>query len=209
MAAAAEIPVWFDAETDEQPHPEHGPIAIDTEQLTFEGDSAEVTVPLSAVMDVRVEHVPPALGPIPPGEVPITLVYDDADCVTAATVAAEGDVIRPFTMHVLETLLTGEPIRVKHPARIDQERTPASFTRGTLTPTDGVVHFGTDHDEKLDMSNITSIERTLSDSELPHLVRISFVDQGLQCQTAVQLANEQTVSIFGRYLNIHMQLDAS
>lgn len=209
MASTAEFSAWFDAETDEQANPERGTVAVTTEQLRFTSNSAEVTVPLSTMKDIRVDHIPRKLGPIPPGQVPITVVYDNADSVAAATVAAKADVIRPFTMHVLETLLTGEPIRVRHPIQIGQESPPASFRRGTLTPTDGVVHFGTDQGGKLAASNVTSFKRTQSNSAPQHLVRVTFVRKDRKCRTDIQMTNERPVSIFGRYLNIHTQLQTS
>lgn len=206
MASAKAVSAWFDAETDEQSNPERGAVAVESEQLTFTSDSVKTTVPLSAVIDVRVEHIPRQLGPIPPGQVPITLVYDDGDSAVAATVAAKGDVIRPLTLQVLETLLTGERIRVIHPAELGQERTSASFTRGTLTPTDGVLHFETDQGGKLDTSNVTSFERVRSESEPQQLVRVRFVRQGRHCRTDVQMTNERAVSLFGRYLDIQTEL---
>jgi hypothetical protein len=206
MASQPEFSVWFDAETDEQHKPERGTVTVTAERLTLEGDSAEVTVPLSTLKDIRTDHIPRDLGPMPPGQVPITLVYDTADGVAAAAVAAKADVVRPFTMQVLETLLTGEPIRVRHPTRAGQKSPSASFDRGTLTPTDGLVQFGTDHGGTFDASNVTAFEQTQSSTTPQHLVRVTFVREGQRYRTDIQMTNKRTVSIFGRYLNIHTRL---
>ncbi len=206
MSSVAEFSAWVDLEDEDQSNPECGAVAIGTEKLGFRSPSVEVTVPLSAVADVRVDYTPPELGPIPPGQVPITLVYAKSDDPVAATVAAERDVIRPLTIQVLERLLIGEPIRVKHPVRICDEDTSVSSERGILAPTDGVVHFRTDQDEKIDVSNILSFERPESSTTPQHLVRVTFVRQELQYQTDIQMTNRRAVSIFGRYLDIQTQL---
>lgn len=206
MASQSEFSAWFDAETDEQHKPERGTVAVTAEQLTLQGNSAEVTVPLATLKDIRADHIPRDLGPMPPGQVPITLVYDTADGVAAAAVAAKADVIRPFTMQVLETLLTGEPVRVRHPTRVGQKSPPASFNRGTLTPTDGVVQFDTDHGGAFDASTVTSFEQAQSSTTPQHLVRVTFVREDQRYQTDIQMTNKRTVSIFGRYLDIHTRL---
>lgn len=206
MSSVAEFSAWVDAETEDQSNPECGAVAIGAKKLGFKSPSVDVTVPLSAVADVRVEYTPPELGPIPPGRVPITLVYAKADHPAAVTVAAKGDVIRPLTTQVLERLLTGEPIRVRHPVRIGEKDTSVSSERGILAPTDGVVYFRTDRDEKIDISNIVSFERPESSTTPRHLVRATFVRQGLQCRTDIQMTNRRAVSIFGRYLDIQTQL---
>jgi helix-turn-helix protein len=206
IASEAEFSAWFDTESQEQQRPERGTVAVTAEQLTLEGKSAEVTVPLSTLKDIRADHIPRNLGPIPPGQVPITLVYDTADGVAAAAVAAKTDVIRPFTMHVLETLLSGKQVRVRHPTRVGQQSPPDSFNRGTLAPTDGVVQFDTDRGGRFDASNVTSFEQAQSSTAPQHLVRVRFVREGQQYQTDIQMTNERTVSIFGRYLDIHTRL---
>lgn len=205
-ASQPEFSAWFDAETDEQPKPERGTVTVTAEQLTLKSSSAEVTVPLTRMKDIRADHIPRELGPLPPGQVPITVVYDNADGIAAAAVAAKANVIRPFMMHVLERLLTGESIRVKHPTKIGQKSPPTSFRRGALAPADGVVHFDTGQGEKLDAANVTSFERTQSNSTPHHLVQVTFVREGQQFRTDIQMTNERAVSIFGRYLNIHTRL---
>lgn len=209
MASGAEFSAWFDTETDEQPNPEHGAVTINAERLAFEGNSGEITLPLSAIKDIRVNHIPPELGPIPPGQVPITIVPEETDGVSAATVAAEGETIRSFTMHVLETRLDGEPMRVRHPAQLGNESTSASFEQGSLTLTDGVIHFNTEQGGTLDVSNVTSFERVQSSGERQHLVRVAYVRQGQRAKTDVQLADERLVSILGRYLHLQTQLHSS
>lgn len=208
MASTLDLPVWFNTETTELPHPEQGTINLGTEHLTFKGSSVRANISLSSIKDIRTKRTLQELGPIPPEQVPITLVYDGSDGTTAAAIAAKSGVIQPFTVRLLETILSGEPVRVRHPAWIGQEPTSVSSERGTLDPTDSIVHLGTDEDARIDMENIVSFTRADSSSSPKHLVKIAYVREKQQYQTAIQMTNRRAVSIFGRYLNIQKQFNA-
>lgn len=208
-SSASTFSAWFDAEITEPANPNTGAIEVKPSQLRFESESTDATVSLSAIRDIRVDYVPDELGPFPPGRVPITVVYVADGDITAATIAASGDVIRPFTTELLETLLTGVSLRVRHPVTIDRKPAPSSFERGTLVATDGQLQFKTGQDESVHTANVVSFEQVEADDTSGHPIRITASRGDIRYQTEIQLPNNRVAAILGRYLSIQTRLTLS
>jgi hypothetical protein len=209
LSSTSTFSAWFDAETTGPSHPDTGAIEIEPNRLRFENDSANATLSLSTIRDIRVDYVPDELGPFPPGRVPVTVVYRDDNDITAATIAAGGEVIRPFTTELLETLLSGASMRVRHPVKIDQEPTPSSFRQGTLALVDGTLRFNTGNDESVHTSNVISFEQVEQDSMSERPIRITASRGNIQYETDIQLPNSRITAILGRYLSIQTRLNLS
>jgi hypothetical protein len=89
-------PVWLNVATDEQ-HPEEGTVSVGDDRVVLQADHQSVTIPASDIANVVVGDLPRTLRPVPPGRVPVTLIYRHGDTTTNALVAGEEPLMNEFT----------------------------------------------------------------------------------------------------------------
>lgn len=206
-SAVIDLPTWFEAESEYQEEPARGRVSVDRQELTLQYQSGEIAFSLSAVTDVRPGHVPEMLGPVPPGRVPVTLAFATDDRLSVALVANREPVTRKFALCLITAILDGNPIRVKHPARLGDARPETPFERGTLDLSTDTVGFDTDTPGEISSDNVTAFGQTRGavNGVEKRLIAIDYVRDGTPCRSLLQPSDSQTASLLGRYLEMHTQ----
>lgn len=197
-----DLPTWFEAESENQQDPTEGSVSVSDQELILADDVGEIRFSLSAVTDIRVGHVPEILGPVPPGRMPVTLAFSTEDDLSVALVANRKPVARKFTLRLVKTILDGNTVRVRHPARIGESTPETSFERGTLNLTAERMSFNTAQNAHIATENVTAFEQTHDDINgvEQELIAIDFVRDDTPFRSLLQPSDSQMTSILGRYL---------
>jgi len=196
------LPTWFETESESQRRPAQGTVSVNDRELTLAGEDGEFTFPLSDVSDIQVGHVPDIFGPVPPGKVPVTVAFSDADGLSIALVANEKSVAQKFTLQLIKGLVNGRSVRIRHPARIGDASPDTSFERGSLALSRNVMNFGTAQCAQISTKDVTGFERTseVIDGVEQPLIAIDFVQGDTPVRSLVQPADSQMAAVLGRYL---------
>lgn len=197
-----DLPTWFETESESQRRPAKGTVSVTDRELTLAGEDGEFTYPLSEVSDIQVGHVPDIFGPVPPGKVPVTVAFSDADGLSVALVANQKSVAQKFTLQLIKSLVNGRSVRIRHPARIGDANPDTLFERGSLALSRDAMQFGTPQSASIETTDVVGFERTrgtIRGVEQP-LIAIDFVQDGTPFRSLIQPADSQMAAILGRYL---------
>lgn len=197
-----DLPAWLEAESEPQHAPAEGHVSVSDRELRLATEASEITVPLSAVVDIRVGDVPDVLGPVPPGRVPVTLAFERDGELSVALVATEKPVAKKFTLRLVKAILDGKTLRIRHPARIGDASPDTSFERATLDLSADAMRFGTAQNAHIETDNVTAFERTHRriDGVDKQVIAIEFVRDDTLYRSLLQPRDSQTAFILGRYL---------
>lgn len=203
--AVIDLPTWFEAESEYQEKPARGRVSVDRQELSLQYQSGEIAFSLSAVTDIRPGYAPEMLGPVPPNRVPVTLAFATDDHLSVALVANRKPVTRKFTLCLIAAILDGNPVRVKHPARLGDARPDTSFERGTLDLSTDMLRFDTDTVGRIASDSVTGFGQTYGtvNGAERRLIAIDYVREGTPCRSLLQPSDSQTASLLGRYLEMH------
>lgn len=194
----------FNAENTPGGEPVRGRVICSQKRLVLAADSEHrVQIPLSAIFDIAVGHVPPDLGDF--FESTVTIAFERDGGRYVAAVEATDDNIGKFATVLFKAILNGTEMTLQHPARRGGRVTDEPFVAARLSLEPNYVAFATaDHTVEIDLARVTSFDRdtrVVGGSQQPVLV-VSHMDGGQAVTTLAGTRDARKLSLLGRYLRM-------
>ncbi|AQL43083.1 hypothetical protein BV210_10320 [Halorientalis sp. IM1011] len=193
----------FNASASERGQPATGRILLSQKRLVLAADAGKTTIPLSAIFDVAVGHVPQDLGKF--FDSTVTIAFRKGDHRHVAAVEADDDKIEKFSTVLFKALLNGTTMTVKHPARLGGRVTDAAFHPAKLYLKPQMVRFkGPDSTFTVDLSTVTEFERSQReiDGKRREVLSVRHMQDGQAMTSLAAVDSGRKMSILGRYLRL-------
>ncbi|WP_435174422.1 CheF family chemotaxis protein [Halorussus sp. AFM4] len=194
----ADFVARFSLDTFDSPEPAKGRIVLSQKRLVLATDGSKTTVPLSAIFDVNVGHVPAEMEAF--FQDTITIAYRDGDRRRTAVVEAGSEEVSRFKTVLFKAQLSGTAARVKHPARVGGRVTDAPFRPAKLKIRPGAVEFAGDDPVTVELANVTYFQKEDRDGGSVLVVR--HADQGQSVTSEFALESDRKLNLLGRYLRL-------
>ena len=194
----ADFVARFSLDTFDSPEPVTGRIVLSRKRLVLATDESKTTVPLSAIFDVNVGHVPGEMEAF--FQDTITIAYRDADRRRTAVVEAGSEEVSRFKTVLFKAELSGTEARIKHPARIGGRVTDESFGPAKLKIRSAAVEFAGDDPVTVNLANVTYFQKDERDGGSVLVVR--HADQGQSVTSEFALQSDRKLNLLGRYLRL-------
>jgi helix-turn-helix protein len=200
----ADFLATFNAETTAHGEPTRGRVLLSQKRLVLAANDEErVTIPLSAVFDIAVGHIPPGLGDF--FDSTVTIAFERGDDRYVAAVEAGEEKIDKFSTVLFKAILNGTEMTVKHPARVGGRVTDSEFRPAKLALRPGRVRFRR-NDRALDvpLSTVTGFgrsQREIAGAKRP-VLEVRHMDAGESTMTLAATNSPRKMSILGRYLRL-------
>jgi helix-turn-helix protein len=187
----------------ERSDPVRGRIMLSPKRLVLAGEDHKVTIPMAAMFDVAVGHVPPEMREFFSDTV--TVAYNTDDGRRMAVVEGGSDTIDKFATVLFKAHLNGYDVTVKHPARRGGRVVDAPARQARLAVDDGRLALsGGDQSFTIDLQTVTNFEkerRTLDGRSRPALT-VRHVPRTTALVSVVALSSERVMNLLGRYLRL-------
>jgi helix-turn-helix protein len=183
--------------------PVRGRIMLSPKRLVLAGEDDKVTIPMGAMFDVSVGHVPPEMRGFFSDTV--TIAYNTDSGRRMAVVEGDGDTIEKFATVLFKAHLNGREVTVEHPARRGGRVVDSPAKQARLTVNDGTLSFDSgDGSFTIDLATVTNFEkerRTLGGESRPAL-SVSHVPRTTSLVSVVALSSDRVMNLLGRYLRL-------
>lgn len=183
--------------------PVTGRILLSKHRLVLAHDTGKTTIPLSAVSDINVGTVPPSMREFFSDT--ISLAYSIDGDRQLAVIESGGENVDRFKTVLFKTLLQGQTVRVRHPAKVGGRVTDAGVHSATLKLASGVLQFRSRKGRfSIDLSDVTDFSRgtrELAGTDRPSLA-VTHMDDGTAKTTLVALPNGRKLNLLARYLQL-------
>lgn len=198
----ADFTAEFAVEADRIDSPTTGRLLLGEEQLVLAASEDEqLTVPLSAVFDVRTGSVPKVFDPLP--GTPVTVAFERKGSNEVALVASDEATIGKFTTVLFKAILNGTQATVKHPAKLGGRVLDTEFRDSILGVGSDAIEFqtreGTVTVEPAAVIDFNRERRTVDGWERP-AVAVDHMQAGEAVTTVAATDSTRRLSILGRYL---------
>ncbi|NHN59165.1 MULTISPECIES: CheF family chemotaxis protein [Halorussus] len=194
----ADFVARFSLDSFDSPEPVKGRIVLSQKRLVLATDESKTTVPLAAIFDVNVGHVPGEMEAF--FQDTITIAYREGDRRRTAVVEAGSEEVSRFKTVLFKAELNGTAARVKHPARVGGRVTDSSFRRAKLKIRPGAVRFAGDDPVTVNLANVTYFQKEDRDGGAVLVVR--HADQGQSVTSEFALESDRKLNLLGRYLRL-------
>jgi helix-turn-helix protein len=200
----ADFLATFNAENTAHGEPTRGRVLLSQKRLVLAATDAErTTVPLSAVFDVAVGHVPPGLGDF--FDSTVTIAFERGGDRYVAAVEADEETIDKFSTVLFKTLLNGTEMTVKHPARVGGRVTDRDFRPARLSIEPRRVRFrGESSTLDIPLSTVTGFGRSRREvgGSGRQVLEVRHMDEGESTMTLAATDSARKMSILGRYIRL-------
>src|SRR6056297_242373 len=170
----ADFVARFSLDTFDSPEPVKGRIVLSQKRLVLASGDSKTTVPLSAIFDINVGHVPGDLESF--FQDTITIAYREDGKRRIAVIEAGDEEVSRFKTVLFKAQLGGTEARIMHPARVGGRVTNESFRPAELTIEPGKVEFVSDDPLTVDLSNVTYFRK--EDREAGSVVVVRHAEEG-------------------------------
>ena len=194
----ADFVARFSLDTFDTPEPVSGRIVLSRKRLVLATGDSKTTVPLAAIFDINVGHVPGELESF--FQDTITIAYEDGDARRAAVVEAGGEEVSRFKTVLFKAQLTGSEARIRHPARVGGRVTDRQFRPAKLQIRPGAVRFVGSEPVAVELANITYFQKERR--EVGSVVAVRHADEGRSVTSEFALETERKLNLLGRYLRL-------
>ncbi len=200
----ADFVASFDAEHTARSQPAKGRVLLSRKRLVLAAtDAAQITIPLSSVLDVAVGHVPPELGDF--FDSTVTVAFERSGNRYVACISADEDKIEKFSTVLFKAILNGTDATIKHPARVGGRVTEAEFAPAKLSVERGTVTFATGEESvEIALANVTGFgrgRREIAGADRP-VLEIRHMENGRSTMTMAATDSSRDLSILGRYIRL-------
>lgn len=194
----------FNSEGLNRSDPIKGRVVLSQKRLVLAANrDAKSTIPLSAIFDVAVGHIPPDLGDF--FDSTVTVAFERNGKRYVAVVEADDDKIEKFSTVLFKAILNGTEMTVKHPAKLGGRVTGAAFVPARLSLKPGVVAFT--HSEgrtEVALPAVTDFQRDnteIAGQQRP-ILKVRHTVGGQATTTLAATESPRKMSILGRYLRL-------
>jgi helix-turn-helix protein len=194
----ADFVARFSLDTFDTPEPVRGRIVLSKKRLVLATDDSKTTIPLSAIFDINVGHVPGDLESF--FQDTITIAYRDGDARRTAVVEAGSEEVSRFKTVLFKAELTGCKAKIKHPARMGGRVTDATFRPAKLRIDPGTVRFEGSDSMTVGLPNVTYFQK--ESREVGQVIVLRHADQGQSVTSEFALRSERRLNLLGRYLRL-------
>jgi helix-turn-helix protein len=201
-SVVADFVAKFTTEGSASGKPVAGRILLSEKRLVLAAnDDEKVTIPLSTVSDVAVDHVPADLGDF--FESTVTIAYQRGGTPTVAVVEADDDTIGKFETVLFKVLLNDTDATIRSPARVGGRVTETAFRAAKLLVESDAVRFNYgDGAVEIPLSTVSGFD--LSEREIVGETRptldVRHVRAGRSTTTVASIGDSRKMSILGRYI---------
>lgn len=200
----ADFVAQFNAEHTARSEPIRGRVLLSRKRLVLAASATDkVTIPLSAVFDVAVGHVPSDLGDF--FDSTVTVAFERSGSRSIACVSADEEKIEKFSTVLFKALLNGAETTIRHPARVGGRVTDREFAPAKLAVERGTVRFVTGTDTVgIRLGNVTGFDRNsraVAGDARP-VLEIRHTENGRSTVTMAATDSARTLSILGRYIRL-------
>ncbi|WP_158056499.1 CheF family chemotaxis protein [Halorussus halophilus] len=183
----------------DDPEPVRGRIVLSPKRLVLAMADDKQTVPLSAIFDVTVGHVPGEMEEF--FQDTISVAYEDDGTKRVAVIEAGSEEVGRFKTILFKAILNGTRAKIKHPARIGGRVTDESFETAKLRIKPGVVRFGgSGGTTEVHLANVTYFQR--EEREVGSVVAIRHSHQGQTVTSEFGIETTRKLNLLGRYLRL-------
>jgi helix-turn-helix protein len=203
-SAIADFVAKFNSDRMGSTEPVRGRVLLSQKRLVLAiDDDDKLTIPLPAIFDVAVGHVPDELDGF--FHSTVTVAFEQRDRQFVAVVEAPDEKIQKFSTLLFKAILNGTDVTVKHPARIGGRVTDAGFAPAKLFLKPRSVRFKNDGGTiPIRLSTVTAFGR--SNREIAGATRpvleVRHMPQGTAMLTMAATSSSRKMSILGRYLRL-------
>ena len=166
------------------------------------GDT-RVDIPLTAVFDVGVGSVPPALREF--FDDSVTIAYVKNERRQTVVLEARAESMETFRTILFRCLLTGKPARVRYPAKRGGHVLDTGYESGRLViEQNDLTIQRSGGDLSIDLASVTtfSSERErIGDEDCP-LIAVGFLEKGTVVSARIMPEDERVLSLLSRYLKL-------
>ncbi|MFB6151867.1 MAG: CheF family chemotaxis protein [Haloarculaceae archaeon] len=199
----ADFVASFNSEASARSEPVKGRILLSEKRLVLAADEGKVTIPLTAIFDVAVGHVPQGLGDFFSSTV--TVAFERGGDRLVAAIEAGDDKIEKFTNVLFKALLNGTEMTVKHPARVGGRVTGESFEPAKLFLRPQAVRFKrADDTVNVALSTVSNFDRLSREinGASQSVLSVRHMPNGQSMMTLAAIESARKMSILGRYLRL-------
>ena len=194
----------FNSEGMSRGEPIKGRIVLSQKRLVLAANrDAKSTIPLSAIFDVAVGHIPPDLGDF--FDSTVTIAFEKNDSRYVAVVEADDDKIEKFSTVLFKAILNGTDMTVRHPAKVGGRVMDTEYVPAKLSLKPGTVCFVTSEGQtSVDLANVTDFGRDttrIAGSKRP-ILKVRHTNSGQATTTLAATESPRKMSILGRYLRL-------
>lgn len=195
----ADFVARFSLGASDDPEPVRGRIVLSPKRLVLATTDEKTTVPLSAIFDITVGHVPGEMESF--FQDTVSVAYETDGTKQVAVVEAGSDEVNRFKTILFKAMLNGTRAKIKHPARIGGRVTDQSFQTAKLRIKPGVVRFdGSGGSTTVNLANVTYFQREERDSG--SVVAIRHSHQGQTVTSEFGIETTRKLNLLGRYLRL-------
>lgn len=194
----ADFVARFALDTFDTPEPVSGRIVLSRKRLVLATGDSKTTVPLPAIFDINVGHVPAELESF--FQDTITIAYEDGDARRTVVVEAGSEEVSRFKTVLFKAQLTGSDARVRHPARVGGRVTDEQFRPAKLRIRPGAVRFVGSESVTIELTSITYFQKERR--KVGSVVAVRHADEGQAVTSEFALGTERKLNLLGRYLRL-------
>lgn len=200
----ADFVAKFDADTLNRPEPIKGRVLLSEKRLVLAANNSDkLTIPLSAIFDIAVGHIPQDLSGF--FDSTVTCAFERNGNRSVAVIEAEDDTIEKFSTVLFKAILNGTEMTLKHPARVGGRVTDQGFRPAKITLKPHLVRFNARGDSvDISLSTVTKFSRStreIAGSNRP-VLEVRHMPAGESMLTMAAADSARKMSILGRYLRL-------
>ncbi|WP_440005554.1 CheF family chemotaxis protein [Halomicrococcus sp. SG-WS-1] len=199
----ADFVARFSLDTAEDPEPVRGRIVLSQKRLVLATGGSKTTIPLAAVFDVSVGHVPDELESF--FNDTLTVAYERDHGRHTAVIEAGTEEVGQFKTLLFKAMLSGTPVRVKHPARVGGRVTDGEFEAGKIRIQPGRVEFcGVSEPFEVELSAVTYFQKQRREvgGDERTVVAIRHASEGQTVTSEFAVASKHKLNLLGRYFRL-------
>lgn len=200
----ADFVAQFDSSVATRDEPARGRVLLSQKRLVLAVDADDrLTIPLTAVLDVAVGHVPDEIQGF--FESTVTVAFALEGRGHRAVIEADDATIQKFSRVLFKAILNGTETTIKHPARVGGRVTNESFEPARLFLQPQSVRFKKDSETiQIELPSVTKFSRATReiDGQTRPVLEFQHMPSGEAMVTMAAMNSRRKTAILGRYLRL-------